>query len=124
MLIISAYSDLKVVIPEEIDKEYNHALVQRKPGDNTLVGYHKQLDDLEAALYNPKPIALLLAREGSGKTASVDQFIYNRSITSNPLVVIQLNIEKLGELGSDMVPSRMRTLLSAAGLLVRILVVG
>lgn len=114
MLIISAYSDLKVVIPEEIDKEYNHALVQRKPGDNTLVGYHKQLDDLEAALYNPKPIALLLAREGSGKTALVDQFIYNRSITSNPLVVIQLNIEKLGELGSDMVPSRMRTLLSAA----------
>ena len=114
MLIISADSDLKVVIPEEINKEYNHALVQRKPGDNTLVGYHKQLDDLEAALYNPKPIALLLAREGSGKTALVDQFIYNRSITSNPLIVIQLNIEKLGELGSDMVPSRIRTLLSAA----------
>lgn len=108
-------SGVKVVIPPRIDREYNHAISQMKAGHNTLIGYHKQLHDLASALYNPDPIALLLAREGSGKTALIEQFIYNRSKTRHPVAVLQLNIEKLGELGSDLVVSRIRTLLSAAG---------
>lgn len=111
---MSFYSELKVVIPKDIDRAYNHSLSQMPPGANTMIGDEKQLNDLAASLYNPLPIALLMAREGSGKTALVRQFIYNRSKTLNPVLVVQLNLEKLGELGSDLVVSRIRTLLSSA----------
>lgn len=109
-----AHAGVKVVIPPHIDKLYNHSLSQMEAGKNTLIGYEKQLHDLASALYDPTPIAMLLAREGSGKTALIEQFIYNRSHTKMPVAVLRLNIEKLGELGSDLVVSRVRTLLSAA----------
>lgn len=114
MLNITRYEDIKVIIPEKLDKLYNHALTQMAPGKNTLIGYHKQLRDLAASLYNPDPISLLLAREGAGKTALVEQLIYNRSKTDYPIIVLQLNLEKLGELGSNLVVSRIRSLLSSA----------
>lgn len=104
--------DIKVVIPETIKREYNDSLTVMPPGKNTLIGNEEQLRDLEASLYNPDPIVMLKAREGAGKTALVEQFIYNRANTAVPVVVIQLNLEKLGELGSDVVVSRIRTLLT------------
>lgn len=105
---------IKVVIPPEIDNLYNHSLTQMQAGKDVLVGYHQQLRDLSATLYQPNPIAMLLADAGSGKTTLIEQFIYNRGKTSHPVAVIRLNIEKLGELGSDVVVSRIRSLLSAA----------
>lgn len=104
--------DIKVVIPEAIKREYNDSLTVMPPGKNTLIGNEEQLRDLEASLYNPDPIVMLKAREGAGKTALVEQFIYNRANTDVPVIVIQLNLEKLGELGSDVVVSRIRTLLT------------
>lgn len=107
-----ALKDIKVVIPETIKREYNDSLTVMPPGKNTLIGNEEQLRDLEASLYNPDPIVMLKAREGAGKTALVEQFIYNRANTDVPVIVIQLNLEKLGELGSDVVVSRIRTLLT------------
>lgn len=107
-----ALKDIKVVIPEAIKREYNDSLTVMPPGKNTLIGNEEQLRDLEASLYNPDPIVMLKAREGAGKTALVEQFIYNRANTDVPVIVIQLNLEKLGELGSDVVVSRIRTLLT------------
>lgn len=106
-------SKIKVVIPDNVREDYNDALTRMKVGDNTLVGYEKQLRDLDAVLYNPTPIAMLLAREGSGKTALIEQMLYNKEQTKNPLVMLQLNLERLGELGSDVTVSRLRTLLTA-----------
>lgn len=105
---------IQAVIPAEIDQEYNHALTQMAPGKNVLIGYEKERKDLASILYSPDPIAMLLARAGSGKTELVRQFIYDHQQSDEPAVIIQVNLEKLGELGSDLVVSRMRTLLSSA----------
>lgn len=107
------YDNIKVVIPSEIDKEYNHALSQMARGKNTLIGYKQQLKGLEQSLFSPRPISLLLGQQGVGKTALVEQYIYNQSKKAIPTIIIQLNLEKLGELGDNLVVSRIRTMLTA-----------
>ena len=68
---------------------------------------------LDANMYNPgKPNSILIGEAGIGKTALVEQFIYNRSLSDMPIVVVGLNVERLGELEDRIVVSRMRTLLS------------
>ncbi|MGX5378214.1 AAA family ATPase [Ligilactobacillus sp. LYQ135] len=104
---------VQLVIPKNLDKKYNHALQAMKPGKNTLIGYQDQLEMLEACLYRvSEPDALLLGDAGVGKTALIEQAIYNRSLTDRPLCVVSLSIEKLGELNENMMISRMRTLLT------------
>lgn len=105
---------IQAIIPDDINQEYNGALSQMPAGQNVLIGYQQQREDLSAMLESPDPIAMLVAREGSGKTELIRQFIYDRQQTNTPVIVIQVNLEKLGELGSDLVVSRMRTLLSSA----------
>ena len=107
--------DIHLVIPPRLDKAYNHALFKLARGKNTMIGYHAQLDMLDVAMSNPStPNALLLGEQGIGKTALIEQWIYNRS--KNPdepsVVVVSLDVEKLGALGSDLMVSRMRTLLT------------
>lgn len=104
---------LKLVIPEEIAKEYNYSLEEIQTNDKEILGYDKQISDLNAVLYNPKaPTGMLLGMQGSGKTSLVRYWVKTRAKTSIPLIVVQLDIERLGELGSDVMVSRMRKLLT------------
>src|SRR5699024_4204286 len=106
-------NDLKLVIPEDIAKEYNYSLEEIKTNDKEILGYDKQISDLNAVLYNPKaPTGMLLGMQGSGKTSLVRYWVKTRAKTSIPLIVVQLDIERLGELGSDVMVSRMRKLLT------------
>lgn len=107
--------DIHLVIPPQIDKEYNHALFKLDRGKNTMIGYHAQLDMLNVAMSNPMtPNALLLGEQGIGKTALIEQWIYNRSQSrdEDSVVVVSLDVERLGALGSDLMVSRMRSLLT------------
>ena len=102
---------INLVIPPDIDKKYNHSLITMKAGENTLIGYHDQMNMLESCLYRlSERNSLLLGPAGVGKTALVEQEIYNRQKSGYPLCVISLSIEKLGELPENVVISRMRTL--------------
>ncbi|HFD1725278.1 TPA: AAA family ATPase [Enterococcus faecium] len=103
---------VKLVIPDEINEKYNHALTELKKGDNTLVGNKEQLEMLEVAMLNPEtPSAMILGGQGIGKTALVEQMIYDKSLTDYPMIVVALSIEALGELPENVMISRMRTLL-------------
>ena len=42
--------------------------------------------------------ALLIGEAGPGKTATVEQWIYNRSWTDTPVSIIRFKIEKAGAL--------------------------
>lgn len=107
-------TDIKVVIPERINREYNQALSLMQPGDDSMIGYETQRQTIAANFYDPDPICLLLGRQGVGKTALVEQFIYDNLKTTQPVIIIQLNLERLGELGQNLVVSRIRSLLSNA----------
>ncbi len=114
MLYREPRKNIELVIPEKINALYNHSLFKHKTGNNTLIGYKDQLALLDSNMYNPgKPNTILLGKAGIGKTALVEQWIYNRSLTKNPVVVVGLNIERLGELEERVVVSRLRTLLSS-----------
>ncbi|NEF82744.1 AAA family ATPase [Ligilactobacillus murinus] len=105
--------NIDLVIPKHINELYNQAFFKHKVGKNTLIGYEEQLKMLDANMYNPgKPNSILIGEAGIGKTALVEQFIYNRSLSDMPIVVVGLNVERLGELEDRIVVSRMRTLLS------------
>lgn len=66
-------NDLKLVIPEDIAKEYNYSLEEIKTNDKEILGYDKQISDLNAVLYNPKaPTGMLLGMQGSGKLPQLD----------------------------------------------------
>lgn len=107
-------ANIKLAIPEEIKKLYNNSLYKVEEGKNTLVGDDSQLYMLDATMYDPlMPSALILGEPGSGKTSLIKQWIFNRSYTQLPVIVVELNLERLGELGSDIVMSRIRTLLSS-----------
>lgn len=102
----------KLIIPQALDDKYNHALTPLKMGDNSLIGYHPQLKRLDTIMYNPsRPEAMILGPQGIGKTALIEQWIYNRSYTNLPVVGVRLKIEKLGELDTKKMASRMSDLL-------------
>lgn len=104
--------DIKLVIPDEIKTKYNNALTRLANGENTLIGYKPQLEMLDNAMYNPEtPNAMVLGEQGIGKTALVEQWAYNRSLTETPVIIVALGIETLGALNENVMVSRMRTLL-------------
>lgn len=106
-------SHIQLVIPQNLDEKYNYALKPMEAGKNTLIGYSEQLEMLEACLYRvSEPDALLLGDAGVGKTALIEQAIYNRSLTQRPLCVVSLSIEKLGEFSENVMISKMRSLLT------------
>lgn len=96
-------------VPENINKRYNHALSIMKPGQGTLVGNQEQLGMLTDALLRLEtPSAILLGEQGVGKTALVEQWLFEHQ----DWVCISLNIEVLGALGTDLMVARISTLLS------------
>lgn len=104
---------IKLIIPDEINEAYNHAFFEQKMGENTLIGYKTQLKALHMIMHNPiSPIAMLVGRQGVGKTALVEQFIYDCNQTDCPVVVVGVNLEKLGEFSENVFVSKIRTLLS------------
>jgi ATPases with chaperone activity, ATP-binding subunit len=104
--------EYQLIIPEEIDEKYNHALKELPKGENTLVGNREQLQMLEVAMMNPEtPNAMIVGGQGVGKTALVEQMLYNKSLTDHPLIAVSLSIEGLGELPENVMVSRMRSLL-------------
>lgn len=105
--------EIKLVIPDEISEKYNHALKELAKGKNTLVGNEDKLEMLEVAMLNPEtPNALIVGGQGVGKTALVEQMLYNKSLTDYPMIAVSLSIEVLGELSENIMVSRMRSLLS------------
>lgn len=105
-------SDIELVIPKEIDEKYNRSLSELPKGENTLVGNRDQLAMLEVAMLNPEtPNAMILGEQGIGKTALVEQMIYDKSLTKFPTIAVALSIEALGELPENVMISRMRSLL-------------
>lgn len=101
-----------LVLPDEIDKKYNHALSYLPPGDGTMVGNKDKLEMLEDIMYNPEnPSAVLLGEAGIGKTALVEQLTYLHQYSSDPFIVVRLGIEILGALPENIMISRMSTLL-------------
>lgn len=106
-------SDVELVIPEELKEKYNHSLSELPKGDNTLVGNRDQLAMLEVAMLNPEtPNAMILGAQGIGKTALVEQMIYDKSLTKYPIIAVALSIEALGEFPENVMVSRMRSLLT------------
>ena len=104
---------IKLSIPQEIDKEYNHALSILKPGDGTYIGNEDKIQMLEDIMYNPRnPSAVILGEAGIGKTALVEHMEYLHKDTQTPFLVIRLSIETLGELPVNIMVSRMSTLLT------------
>lgn len=98
---------IKLIIPDEINEAYNHAFFEQKMGENTLIGYKTQLKALHMIMHNPiSPIAMLVGRQGVGKTALVEQFIYDCNQTDCPVVVVGVNLEKLGEFSENVFVSK------------------
>lgn len=110
---ISSMIEIRLVIPDEINEKYNHALTELQKGENTLVGNRDKLEMLEVAMLNPEtPNGLIVGGQGVGKTALVEQMLYNKSLTDHPMIAVSLSIEVLGELPENVMVSRMRSLLS------------
>ncbi|HIB1917719.1 TPA: AAA family ATPase [Enterococcus faecium] len=110
--------DIKLVIPEELVDKYNGSLSELKRGENTLVGNREQLEMLEVAMLDPDmPNCMILGEQGIGKTALVEQFLYDRFISRRPMLIVSLSIEALGELPENLMVSRMRTLLQDMNLI-------
>lgn len=104
--------EIKLKIPDAINDKYNHALLELAKGTNTLVGNLDKLEMLEVAMENPEtPNAMIVGGQGVGKTALVEQMLYNKSLTERPMVAVALSIEVLGELSENVMISRMRSLL-------------
>lgn len=95
-------------IPEEIEEKYNHSLKPLKPGDGTLIGNKEEMTSIIDSFNNPALSGdLILGEPGIGKTALLEQLLY---IHPN-IIAIALTIEVLGELGEELMISRMSTLL-------------
>lgn len=78
-----------------------------------LVGYEKQLNLLDADLYDLNTsLSIIIGDSGVGKTSMVKQLAHNRYQADRPLCIVELNIEKLGKLSDNVFVSQMRTLLS------------
>lgn len=108
-----AESKVEFCLPKEIDEKYNHSLSLLPAGDGTLVGNKDQINMLEDIMYDPgNPSAVLLGEAGIGKTALVEHLIYLHQNTSEPFLVVRLNIEVLGALPENIMISRMSTLLT------------
>lgn len=58
------------------------------------------------------PNVMILGEQGIGKTALVEQWLYERQQLEVKELIVALSIETLGELGENMVVSRMKSLLS------------
>lgn len=103
---------IELFIPPEIEEKYHSSLGELLPGENTLVGNRDKIEMLEVAMLNPEmPNAMILGEQGVGKTAIVEQMLYDKSLTDYPMVVVSLSIEALGELPENVMISRMRSLL-------------
>lgn len=88
---------VRLIIPEELDKKYNYALQELPKGQNTLVGNRDKKEMLEVAMLNPEtPNGLIIGGQGVGKTALVEQMLYDRSLTERPMIAVSLSIETLG----------------------------
>lgn len=105
-------ADIEVIIPQDLNEKYNYSLSVLAKGDNSMVGNDEQLAMLEVAMLNPEtPNSLVLGPQGIGKTALVEQMIYNKSLTEYQTLVVSLSIEALGELSENVMISRIRSLL-------------
>lgn len=103
---------IKLCLPKNLVEKYNGSLSELVMGANTLVGNKNQLEMLEVSMMNPDmPNCMILGEQGVGKTALVEQFLYERYISDRPMLIISLSIEALGELPENIMVSRMRTLL-------------
>jgi ATP-dependent Clp protease ATP-binding subunit ClpA len=105
---------IKLVIPEEVQKDYNNALVQLPMGKNDFVGFRDKIAAIDIAMHNNEmPSALILGEQGIGKTAMVEQWLYEKSLEPIPEVLITLQIEVLGALPINVMISRMRRIFTA-----------
>lgn len=105
---------IELHIPEDIQKKYNYALEELPEGANTLIGYEKQLDRLEVQINNVDlKNVMLTGKAGVGKTATVEQLVYNMNHRSNQqLMIVSLALEELGEFEDHVFIGRMRSLLT------------
>lgn len=92
-----------VEIPEEFNARFGDALEELPRGDNTLVGYDLQRSQLSTFIARKKmPSVMLLGEQGIGKTALVEQVLYDYSLTDHPIVCIRVMLEKMmGNLGEE-----------------------
>lgn len=106
-------SKLKLTIPKKLSDKYNNALFELEPGKNTFVGNRDKLEMLEVGINNPAtPNVMILGEQGVGKTALVEQWLYEKQKHQKKALVMGVAIETLGELGENIVISRMKSLLS------------
>ena len=104
--------EIKLVIPEDIDKKYNSALFELKKGENTMIGNRDKLKMLKVGIEKIELCnVMILGEQGVGKTALVEQMLYEEGQTSKPMIAVSLAIEILGELQENVMISRMRTIL-------------
>ncbi|MBS0936352.1 AAA family ATPase [Lactiplantibacillus plantarum] len=101
-------------IPEDIQEKYNYALEELPEGPNTLIGYEDQLNRLEVQINNiDLKSVMLTGKAGVGKTATVEQLVYNMNHRPNyQLLVVSLALEELGEFDDHIFIGRMRSLLT------------
>lgn len=105
--------NISLVIPDELKGKYNDSLSELSPGKGTMIGNEDKLEMLEDALQKPEtPSGMVLGEAGIGKTALVEQLLFLHQEDEPPYIAVSLSIEKLGELPSNVVVSRMRSLQS------------
>lgn len=103
-------TDLRLTIPEELDEKYNHSLVKVEPS-NMLVGYKEELENIRRGLMQvEKRNIILVGRQGTGKSATVEKFAYDQLKTKKPAIIVRLVIESLGALPENTMVSRMESL--------------
>lgn len=107
--------NIKPVISDEIKKNFNNALTELPPGKGTLIGYRDNIESIKENLFNPDiPNSMLLGEPGIGKTALVEQLLFEsrqESTEDIPIVAVQLIIESLGALSENVMIARLRELL-------------
>lgn len=103
---------IELVIPDEIREKYNDSLSMLKEGDNDYVGNEDKMRALtDSVRKGSKSNVLVLGEPGVGKTAMMRQWVINRRKTSRPVVVTELDVEKLGMLDEQIVVSRFKDIL-------------
>lgn len=105
--------EIELKVPQKVKDKYNDSLSELKAGKGTMIGNEDKLEMLEDALLKPEtPSGMILGEQGIGKTALVEQFLFLHKNDDIPYIIVSLSIEKLGELASNVVVSRMRSLQS------------
>lgn len=103
-----------LMINPDIKEKYNDSLNFFNYGSGNLVGDREQLLMLSDIMQRPEtPSAIILGEQGIGKTAMLEQWLYE-----NPKeLMISLNIEQLGALGDNKMVARMSTILDDMNLI-------